>query len=152
MVYAYSDFPTAFSSRSFGMRSYALASLLFLQLQTAPVPGTPQQAPKGSIEGIVVRIGTADAIQGARVTLTRVQAPVTALPAAPPPPSWPPPAGAGVISITQSAPGLQGPPSGPAGLPPSSAAIPAVNTDSKGNFVFKDIDSGSYRIQVASNG
>ena len=131
------------------MRSYALASLLFLLLQTAPVPGTPQQAPKGSIEGIVVRIGTADAIPGARVTLTRVQAPVTALPSAPPLPPGPPPAGAGVISITQS---VAASPGAPALAANSSAAIPAINTDSKGNFVFKDIDSSSYRIQVASNG
>ena len=130
------------------MRPYAFASLLFLQLQTSPVPGTPQQAPKGTIEGIVVRIGTADPIPGARVTLTRVQAPVTALPTAPPLPSGPQ-LGAGAISVTQS---VSGPAAVPAGLPPASAAIPAVNTDSKGNFVFKDIDSGSYRIQVASNG
>jgi hypothetical protein len=130
------------------MRSHALASLLFLQLQTAPVPATPQQAPKGSIEGIVVRIGTAEPISGARVTLIRVQAPATALPAAPSPPP-PPPAGAGVISITQS---VAAPPAGLAGPVANTTAIPAVNTDSKGNFIFKDIDSGSYRIQVASNG
>src|SRR3954462_10720030 len=105
MIYAYSDFP-ADSSRSFGMRSHALAFLLVLQLQTAQTPGTQQQPPKGSIEGIVVRIGTAEPISGARVTLTRVQAPATALPAAPSlPPGQPPPppAGASVIAITQSA-------------------------------------------------
>src|SRR4051812_22998278 len=149
LIYAYSDFP-AESSRSFGMRSHALAFLLVLQLQTAQTPpGTQQQSPKGSIEGIVVRIGTAEPVPGARVTLSRVQAPATALPAAPPPPSQPPlpPAGA-VISIAQS---VSAPPAGLAG-PLNSAAIPAVNTDSKGNFVFKDLDSGSYRIQVASNG
>jgi hypothetical protein len=148
MVYAYSDFPTTLSARSFGMRSHALASLLFLQLQAAQVPGTPQQAPKGSIEGIVVRIGTAEPVAGARVTLIRAQAPSTALPAAPPL-SGPPPAGAGVIAVTQS---TSAPSGGPALPPPSLASIPAVNTDSKGNFVIKDIDSGSYRIQVASNG
>ena len=130
------------------MRSYALASLLFLQLQTAQIPGTPQQAPKGSIEGIVVRIGTVDPVAGARVTLTRAQAPSTALPAAPPLPG-PPPAGAGVIAVTQS---TSAPSGSPALPPPSLVSIPAVNTDSKGNFVFKDLDSGSYRIQVASNG
>ncbi len=127
------------------MRSYTLASLLFLLLQSAQVPGT-QQAPKGSIEGIVVRIGTADAIPGARVTLSKVQAPLTALPAAPPLPSGPPPAGVGVISVTQSA------PAAPALPPLSSVAIPATNTDSNGKFVFKDIEPGSYRILVASNG
>jgi protocatechuate 3,4-dioxygenase beta subunit len=147
-LYAYFDFPTALSSRSSGMRSHALASFLFLLLQSAQVPGTPQQTPKASIEGIVVRIGTADAIPGARLTLTRVQAPVTALPAVPPLPPGPPPVGAGVISVTQSAPTASAAPA----LPPQLPAIPAVNTDSKGMFVFKDIEPGSYRIQVASNG
>src|SRR6185295_9322408 len=98
---------------------------------SAQVPVKPQQTPKVSIEGIVVRIGTADAIPGARVTLVRVQAPVTALPAAPPPPSGPQ-LGAGAVSVTQSASGA------PA---PSPAALPAVYTDSKGNFTFKDIEA-----------
>jgi hypothetical protein len=130
------------------MRSYALASLLFLQLQIAPVPGIPQQAPKASIEGIVVRIGTADPVAGARVTLARAQAPSTALPAAPPLPG-PPPAGASIIAVTQS---TSAPSGGPALPPPALPGIPAVTTDSKGNFVFKDVDPGSYRILVASNG
>ena len=128
------------------MSSVALTFLLFLQLQTSPTPASPQQPPKGSIEGIVVRVGTAEAIPGARVTLIKVQTPVTALPAAPPLPPGPPPAGAGVVTVTQAAAGpspIQG---------AASAAIPPVNTDSKGNFTFKDLDAGSYRIQIAGNG
>ena len=131
------------------MRSSALASLLFLQLQTAPAPGTQQPVPKGSIEGIVVRIGTAEAIPAARVTLTKVQAPITALPTAPPLPPGAPAAGANVISITQAA---TAPPALPGFPPPPPASIPAANTDSDGKFLFKDLEPGSYRINVASNG
>jgi hypothetical protein len=152
MVYAYPNLPAS-SSRSFGMKSYALASVLLLQLQTAPAPGTQQPASKSSIEGIVVRIGTTDPIPGARVTLVRTQAAVTALPASPPPgppggpPTGPPPAGANIVTITQGA----APPLAPPLPPQGAAAIPATNTDSDGKFAFKDVEPGSYRIQVASN-
>jgi hypothetical protein len=113
------------------MRSFALASVLILQLQTTQIPGTPQETSKGSIEGVVLRIGTTDPIPGARVTLNRTQAPLTALPAG------------AVVAVSPTAGG------GPAS---PSATIPAIVTDSKGKFEFKDLDPGSYRISVASNG
>lgn len=106
------------------MRSHAFASLLFLLLQSAQVPGALPQISRGSIEGVVMGIGTTDPIPGARVTLIRTQAPSTALPAAPPSPA----------------------------APPAVPAIPAENTDSQGKFVFKDIEAGTYRVQVARNG
>lgn len=108
----------------------AIAALLFLAL--APQTPTLQQPaiPKGSIEGLILHIGTGDPIPGARVTLARVQAPQAALPSvpgAPPPPPQP------VAS-------------------PLAQNNPAVNTDSQGKFIFKDLDPGQYRIQVANNG
>jgi len=108
------------------MKLSAIAALIFLVL--------PQQNPvsKGSIEGLVLHIATGDPVPGARVTLTRVQTPPTALPSvpgAPPPPAPPQPAS-----------------------PLLPQNNPAVNTDSQGKFIFKDVDPGQYRIQAANNG
>src|SRR5689334_9494712 len=101
------------------MRLLEIAALVLLVLpQQNP---TAQQAaiPKGTIEGLVLHIGTGDPIPGARVTLTRVQGPpTTALPALP-----------------GAAPPQAAPPAPPAPVAPQTN--PAVNTDTQGKFVFK---------------
>jgi hypothetical protein len=111
----------------------ATLTALFLLVLSQQNPTQPQIAvPKGSIEGLVLHAVTGDPIPGARVTLTRVQAPPTALPAVP----------------GQAAPPAAAP------VPPalSPQTNPAVNTDTEGKFVIKDVEPGQYRVLVANNG
>jgi hypothetical protein len=92
---------------------------------------------KSSISGSVVQVGSGEAIAGARVAVVRV-----ATPGASPSPPPPPP------------PGLQSP--GNAGatgpVPRTPAALPTVTTEGDGKFLVKDLDPGSYRIQIAAEG
>ena len=82
------------------MRLPVIAASFFLLLQQPSVPGQ-QQPPKGTIEGVVLRVGTGEPVAEARVTLTKLTPAAAALLAsggtgpidfAPPPP--PPIAGA----------------------------------------------------------
>jgi len=140
-----------------------LTALLVLQLQTSA--GQQGQA-KGSIEGIVVRSGTGEPIPDAQVTLTKVTPGATGLltgagqvfpPPSPPPPPPPPPAvvggtvgrGAaegGVVYYTFSTDG------GGVTLSALLQALPPAKTDSNGRFAFKNLDAGTYRLSVASDG
>ena len=114
----------------------ALSSFLLFQPMLNALQ-QEQQNQKASIEGAVVRIGTGEPV-AARVSLARVVIGPTGQPtvASPvgPTPNIPP--GASVGAVVSSPP----------------AAIPSVMTDSKGKFVFKDLDPGAYRITIAANG
>src|SRR5215471_9866244 len=111
-----------------------LLSLLLVAQQTPPVQ---QQAPTGSIEGMVVRIGTGEPIAGARVIVTRgiagVQISTGGIPVLTPPVS----ASATIVS------GAVG------GRPVAPTSVP---TDAQGRFVVTNVEAGSYRITVAANG
>ena len=110
----------------------------------------PQQAAgTASVEGIVVRAGTGEPIQGARVTLLFV----------PPPAPRGQGGGVSVIADRFLASGL--PPtithSAPAAALASGgvfpvSSIPSVTSDSNGVFVFRNLQAGSYRLAVAGNG
>jgi hypothetical protein len=128
--------------------------LLFLSQIAVALVQQQQEAPRGRIEGTVLKAGTGEAIVGARVTLTRANQA-----------GGPPGAGAGVISMAISASGPppalpnQAPAAGARGAPPPSPpppppapAIPAVTTDRDGKFVIPDLEAGSYRLLVVSNG
>src|SRR5262249_25093779 len=121
------------------------ASVFLLSSQQAPTPQQKESA-KGTIAGVVLRVGTNEPISGVRVSLTRLQAAPTALPAAPgasATPAVPLPAGVtATVSIAQGA----------GGLPIQQPPIPSVNTDGQGKFIIKDIEPGQYRVLVASNG
>ena len=122
------------------MKLTAVATLLFLGLPQQNTILQPPAGPKGSIEGVVLHAVTKEPIAGARVTITRVQTVPTALPAIP----GVPPPGAAVAPAT--------PVAGPAATPLRTPPIPAVNTDSQGKFSLKDVEPGSYTLQVANNG
>jgi hypothetical protein len=121
------------------MNLQLLASLMFL-LQQAPFPQAQQQqnTPKGSIEGVVLRLGTGEPISGARVTLARTAVGAggvlgVALPLpAPAPPVLP---GASVGAINN--------------VPVQ--AVPAATTDAQGRFVINGLDAAPYRLTVAAN-
>lgn len=138
-----------------------LTALLVLQLQASA--GQQGQA-KGSIEGIVVRSGTGEPIPDAQVTLTKAPPGAAGLvtgaigPAPPPPPPLPPPpppppaavagtgggvAGATFFTFTTDAGGVAS---------PALSSIPAATTDGNGRFAFTNLDAGTYRVSVASNG
>jgi hypothetical protein len=53
----------------------AVSLLLFLQVPATP-PQQQAQLPKGTIEGMVVRVGTSEPIAGAQLTVTRVAGPL----------------------------------------------------------------------------
>src|SRR5437867_227080 len=114
----------------------ALSSFLLFQPMLNALQ-QEQQNQKASIEGAVVRIATGEPV-AARVSLARVVIGPTGHPTVAPPvgptPNIPP--GASVGAVVSSPP----------------AAIPSVMTDSKGKFVFKDLDPGAYRITIAANG
>src|SRR5437867_777486 len=116
------------------MRSLCIALSLILFLYTlATVPAQQPPAPKGSIEGVVVRAGSGQPVAGARVTATRQAqgrgGPVTASPVQP-------------ADVQANARGLGTAP------PPS----PSATTDNGGRFVVQGLDQGPYRLQVQGNG
>src|SRR5436190_2316763 len=102
------------------MKLHAIAALTFLVLPQQNPTLQPPPVPKGSIEGLVLHIGTGDPIPGARVTLTRVQGAPAALPSVPGAPPPPPQPAAPLVLLNS----------------------PAVNTDSQGKYIFKDVDPG----------
>lgn len=115
-------------------------------------PQAPQ-APKGRIEGTVLKTGTNEPLVGVRVTLTRASQ-------TGPSPSGP----AGVIGVSIStsgnapplpptaAPGRGAAPATLPTAPPPPPAIPSVVTDREGKFVIADLDAGSYRLLIVANG
>src|SRR5437667_4054405 len=60
--------------RSSTLKLTAIAATIGLLLQVAAVQSQQRPIPKGSIQGIVVRVGTNEPIAGARVTLSRSDA------------------------------------------------------------------------------
>jgi hypothetical protein len=119
------------------MKLMMLLYLLLVQQQT-PTTQQRQASPTGSIEGIVVRIGTGEPIAGARVILTRggagVPTTIGGLPVLAPPVS----ATATVITGSVSA-----------ARPITPTSVP---TDAQGRFVVENVEAGGYRITVAANG
>src|SRR5262245_27979966 len=107
---------------------------LLLVVQQTPTTQQQQPQPTGSIEGIVVRIGTSEPIAGARVIYTRsaVSLPTTlgGLPVLTPP-----------VSATAVV-----------GSLPARAVPASVPTDAQGRFVIQNVEAGGYRITVAANG
>src|SRR5213593_4241327 len=121
------------------MTQLAIALLLAGALQTPQA--NPQQPPRASIEGIVVRAGTNEPVVRAQITITRAVLP-PGTPGAPP-----------------VQPGAPAPPAAPntAGQPgaasnAAAAALLPVMTESDGKFVIKDLPAGSYRLSAARNG
>jgi hypothetical protein len=109
----------------------------------------------GRIEGTVFRSGSNEPLRGARVTLTRINAstgnPVNAVGGGT---SYsinsagtPTPVPGISFSNTGARPAQSGQP-----LPPEPLPIPPVLTDSQGHFALIELESGPYRISIASNG
>jgi hypothetical protein len=109
-------------------------SLLLVAQQTPPAQ---QQTPTGSIEGVVVRIGTGEPIAGARVIVTRSAAGLPTATGGIPVPT--PPVSASATVVTGSA----------AARPVAPTSVP---TDAQGRFVVTNVAAGGYRITVAANG
>ena len=61
-----------------------VTSLLLIIALMAPGAAAPQQLPTGSIEGLVIRMGTSEPVEGAQIELTRAEI-AAANPGAPPP-------------------------------------------------------------------
>ena len=137
------------------MKSRLLALIVVFIPQLAVAQVQQPEAPKGRIEGAVLRAGTNEPITGIRITLTRSnQATGAAL------------GGGAIISMSTSAVGLPPPlptipPTGARGAatapppppsPPPPPAIPSVITDREGKFVIPDLEAGSYRLTVSGSG
>jgi hypothetical protein len=130
------------------------AAITFLLSLSHLVLAVTQQAeaPKGRIEGTILKSGTNEPITGIRVTLTRGNQPtgggvgggmiisMSTSTSGPPPASIP------------ATPAARGAGPAPAPLPPPLPAIPSVITDREGKFVIPDLDAGSYRLTIAGGG
>src|SRR3989442_6488479 len=68
--------------RSSTLKLTAIAVTILLLLQVAAIQSQQRPIPKGSIQGIVVRVGTNEPIAGARVTLSRSDPAASPSPAA----------------------------------------------------------------------
>lgn len=125
----------------------SLAFAIVLIAQLPPVAVQPA-APRGRVEGVVLRAGTNEPVVGAKVTLSRpgetnVNTNTSATGAGnsinlfPVPPV---PTGTGTATAAQAA--LNMPP-----LP-----IPPVTSDEGGKFAFRDVEAGTYRLFVHLDG
>lgn len=111
------------------MNSLQIALLLVL-LQTAPLPQAPAA---GSVEGIVVRLGTTDPIAGVDVELSRVEGTAAA----------PLPRGAAEVFATA----LVGAGNNRALVPAAIATeVQYVKTGEDGKFAFRNLKEGKYRL------
>jgi len=115
------------------MKFLYLVTSLALLFHVATTAAQQPPAPKGSIEGVVVRAGSGQPIAGARVTATRQPAgrggPPTTAPVQP----------ADVLAIAR----------GLGTAPPSS---PSATTDNAGRFVVQGLDEAAYSLLVQGNG
>jgi hypothetical protein len=120
-----------------------LAMLLALQ---APFAAQPQIPGKSSVDGVVVRATTGEPLAGARVTLARAAASLSAsMPSAGV-------AATAAIGASGGAAVLTSSPSVSAGAPTPAPALPSVATDRDGRFVFDNLEPGLYSLQVMRNG
>jgi hypothetical protein len=110
------------------MKSLCVAVFFLLFLVSTAAQQPP--APKGSIEGVVVRAGSGQPVAGARVTATRQQARGGLVQAAPQRP-------------VQLNAGIRGAPPVPS---------PSATADSGGRFILQGLDEGAYSLQVQGNG
>ncbi|MBI2149205.1 MAG: hypothetical protein HYU27_01190 [Acidobacteria bacterium] len=127
-------------------------SVFLLTQQSQPPP------PKVTIEGVVVRIGTGEPIEGAQVGAVRQNPGAAgalsggvspAPPPAPLPPPLPPafPAGAGGTFAGTTTFSFSSGAGTPLNVP---GAVPPMTTDGSGKFAIKDLDPGAYRIAIAA--
>ena len=135
----------------------AAASIAFFILTSMGQTPVPPGPPTGRIEGTVFRSGSNEPLRGARVTLTRINAstgsPInlvgggtstsTTSPGSPTPVPG--------LNITGRSGAAPAPSTVPA-LPPDPLPIPPVLTDTQGHFALTELEPGSYRISIASNG
>jgi hypothetical protein len=106
-----------------------------------------QAPPRGRIEGVVRNKSTNEPIPGALITLTRAN-PATGLSAG---------ADGGtrltvITGVTVPINSLITPPATNPNLPGNVPEIPTVRTDSRGQFVISDLESGAFRLSIESNG
>jgi len=113
------------------------AVILVLALQTTP-KARPQLSGTASLQGVVVRAGTAEPLAGARVTVT----PVT---------SSNPAAGATTV-VTGSTSGLPAEAAIVTVSANASSSTPSVITDAGGRFAFQNLNAGLYSLQVLRDG
>jgi hypothetical protein len=118
----------------------------------APLPPSP---PTGRIEGTIYRSGSNEPLRGARVTLTRINAstgsPINAVGGGIATSINSPGNPTSIPAISFSNSGARPAPSGQP-TPPEPLPIPPVLTDSQGHFALTELESGPYRISIASNG
>src|SRR6187200_1346195 len=112
--------------------------LLLVFLGQAPQSTQPSQPARpavatASIEGVVVRSGTDEAIAGVDVELTRVEG-TAAAPMTPQATQY-------VSTMLQG-----GGPGGPLPPPVIAAEVKYAKTGSDGKFAFKDLKEGKYRL------
>jgi hypothetical protein len=101
-----------------------LAALLLIFLPVLSVlPEAQPQSPRASVEGVVVRIGTGEPIDGAEVKMTQI----------------------GALPDTPHATRID------SADEPIDRVLSTIS-DRNGKFVLKNLDSGSYRITAARNG
>ncbi len=132
----------------------SLAVFILTSMGQAPVPPGP---PSGRIEGTVFRSGNNEPLRGARVTLTRINSSTgTAInilgggtstsinspgnPTPTPGVGFSGRGGAGIVPSPAQAP------------PPDLLPIPPVLTDAQGHFALTELEPGTYRLSIASNG
>ena len=114
---------------------FPLGVLLTLFVQ-GPAPSQQPAQPviaTASIEGIVVRLGTTEALSGVDVELTRVEG-TTAAPLTPQATQY-------LSTVLQGA-----GPGGPLPPPAIAAEVKYAKTGSDGKFSFKDLKAGKYRL------
>src|SRR5262245_57888394 len=102
-------------------------ALLFYVMTTA---AQQSPAPRGGIEGIVVRAGSGQPVAGARITATRQQQRTGPVPGTP-------------QTLVQPNVGIRGAPSSPS---------PSATTDNAGKFILRELEPGFDSLQVQGNG
>jgi Carboxypeptidase regulatory-like domain len=121
------------------MKLSVVLSMLLLWTQVGV--NRDAQAKKGSIEGVVVRLGSGTSLSGARVTLTKQGGAAAA-----------PSVTAALPGAASVAPAAATPPQGARVAAPTPIQIPPVFTNNEGRFSFPDLDDGSYTVQIQANG
>jgi hypothetical protein len=116
-----------------------LMSALLLAVALQGPSLSPQQQPKASIEGIVVRAGTSEPVGRAQITITPTTLPGAAGAAGQ--------RGAAPTPNPQAAPGQPAAAGGAA-----NGASVQIMAESDGKFVIKDLAPGTYRLYAARNG
>lgn len=113
----------------------------FLLAQLPPTPGL--QAPRGRVEGVVLKAGTTEPIVGARITLARpneINVSTSVSTTGP----------GNSINLFAVPPVPNTPPATPPSIPPMPIA--PVFTDNGGRFSFSDLEAGTFRLFVHLDG